>query len=276
MSIHAMIDIETLSIENNAVIASIGVVLFDPFNESPRFNKSQYHELSWSSQILEKRHIDPETIDWWNKQPLDIPIGKDDPEDVIDMLNDFVEDAEFIWFRGPQFDEVKLQSLAKDFDRSLNWKYSKVRDCRTLDIFGKRELTEETKAHHALHDAIAQARDVCFIYHNFLTKGSFTHEPRDSWQDYLFKKLTKNFGECKEDHQKLICVINDISKDIPALLLTNFTEEEFAEWMLNELTNELSKTRRSLPIDVQNYLIQIFKDTKTYHSSLGGLSCPSL
>ena len=157
----AMVDIETLSTANNAVVLSIGAVKFTFKELIP--SQEFYAELGQREQITKGRHIDPETIKWWGHQAIDPPEGDADPKGVLMFLANFTKDCENVWFRGPHFDHVILQSLADDFKTPLGWKYYQVRDCRTLDLFHRRERSKSEVKHHALSDAKEQAKDVIYV-----------------------------------------------------------------------------------------------------------------
>lgn len=169
----AMIDIETLSKKNNAVVLSLGLVIFDPQDYSelgsgdPAFIASHYWELKVVPQVMKGRHICPETVRWWDDQPIAAPDGFFPIEKCLAELADVFEahKIENVWFRGPQFDEVKLQSLGEDFGIEMPWKYNAVRCCRTLCKLAKRDRSADTfKLHHAGEDCRSQALDVQHTY----------------------------------------------------------------------------------------------------------------
>ena len=159
---HVMIDIETLSIENNAVIVSIGACSFNMYDIDSPEKDTFYRELEWADQITKGRDIQKSTINWWNSLPISIPKGKEFPEySMIDLLTwcKLVKPVNY-WFRGPQFDCVKLESLAKDYGCEVPWKFWEVKDSRTLDLFEHPRLDKPTVLHKADDDAIQQAKDV--------------------------------------------------------------------------------------------------------------------
>lgn len=171
-----MIDIETLSKRNNALICQVGIVGFDRLaNEFLTTIESKCFSLHWKEQIMVGRHICPETIKWWAEQSIDTPYGNFSTLDLFGYLHKLFKDntVEYIWFRGPDFDKVKLESLAEDFGCCIPWTYKQIRDCRTLDTFIRRERTQEEKdgAHDALRDAIAQAKDVHYVFKHVAVDG---------------------------------------------------------------------------------------------------------
>ena len=125
-------------------------------------NGSEYWELDWHDQIMDGRTIEKVTVDWWRENELTVPRGKKCPLEFFHELCEFckINEIERYWFRGPQFDCVKLESLASDWGTKVPWKYNQVRDCRTLDDFCERREQKKEVSHHALEDATEQALDV--------------------------------------------------------------------------------------------------------------------
>ena len=69
--IHAMIDLETLSTNPNAVVLTVGGVKFDPYtNAEP--NQGMYFRMDVDSQTAKGREVMQETLDWWSTQPKEI------------------------------------------------------------------------------------------------------------------------------------------------------------------------------------------------------------
>ena len=152
-----VIDIETLSLQPNAVILSIGAVA-----ES---GETFYTELNWEQQ-LDYRHVDAKTALWWGKQTEQPPLlGEvllaDTLLDLSEWLADYDKDSLYVWARGPQFDIVVLESAYKDVDLPVPWKYKNVRDVRTaLSLSTVTDLFDPARKHHALDDAIADMKNL--------------------------------------------------------------------------------------------------------------------
>ena len=66
MSIHAMIDLETLATDPHATILTIGGGKTNPTREEP--HSEFYFKLDVHEQSALGRTQDPGTIDWWSKQ----------------------------------------------------------------------------------------------------------------------------------------------------------------------------------------------------------------
>ena len=69
--IHAMIDLETLSTNPEAVILTVGGVKFDPYS-SVEPSQGMYFRVDVDSQTAKGRDVMQETLDWWNTQPKEI------------------------------------------------------------------------------------------------------------------------------------------------------------------------------------------------------------
>ena len=68
---HAMLDLETLSTENNAVVLTIGGCKFNPFKDTEPFEKVHL-KIDTTEQIERGRHIEDSTLKWWGTQPATV------------------------------------------------------------------------------------------------------------------------------------------------------------------------------------------------------------
>lgn len=172
------IDIESLSLEPNALVLSIGAVLFDRHNGV----EAEYYTAinGAEQQDTYGRHLSHSTVMWWLSQTamdpataavFANPVGV---KTALEGLRDFVAahttmwaDPYEVWFQGPQFDAVAIGSLCKAADVQVPWRYNAVRDLRTLlamarahgttDEALERGIGSEYHAHNALDDAKMQA-----------------------------------------------------------------------------------------------------------------------
>lgn len=134
-------------------------------------------------------HRDPETVQWWSEQSDEAQAAFTDPVDLRDALERFTmwlntictpdsvpppngHDIR-IWSHGPQFDISILAAAYEAVGLPVPWHYRAPRDTRTaFDLAGIDDHTEWLKRfpgplgipHHALDDAICQARAVCAAY----------------------------------------------------------------------------------------------------------------
>ncbi len=160
-----MIDIETLSTQPNAVVLSIGAVIFNDNGIIDSF----YTVLDAEIQVT--RDICHETVKWWNNQDyrikeelFDNPY-KAHPKFSLDTFNEFITmfNPSEIWANGPDFDCIILNSLSNDF-LSFNIldfrKYRCFRTLKKLIPLDESEIAPNTSAHNALSDAVWQANYV--------------------------------------------------------------------------------------------------------------------
>tara|TARA_A100001011_G_scaffold160819_1_gene169217 strand:- start:1618 stop:2151 length:534 start_codon:yes stop_codon:yes gene_type:complete len=168
--IHAMIDLETLSTNPDAVILTVGGVKFDPHT-----NMKPYHEMYFrvdvDSQTTQGRHVMDDTLDWWAKQPVDIreeALGDKDRvglDNMIKKINKFSVGVDVFWCQGPLFDYAILQNLYTQLGHPVPWQYWQIRDSRTLFNLVPRDKNEKRVGlHNALSDCIFQAKKVQKIY----------------------------------------------------------------------------------------------------------------
>ena len=68
MAVHGMIDLETLGVEPDSVIITLGAIKFDPYtNEDPHSGLYLRCDIEEQSEKL-GRSIDDNTLAWWTKQ----------------------------------------------------------------------------------------------------------------------------------------------------------------------------------------------------------------
>ncbi len=172
---HIMVDLETMSLQDDAAIMSIGAVPFCPV-EGLAPEAEWFHEkCSLRDNEDAGRHVDGKTVEWWLTQ---------DPEAQLElirgprktfgrmiqlfqnwlMMNNSVS-PKFVWAMPPTFDIVILKNAFAQVGRPWPFKYNKVRDVRTLlDVAGLDRLEFEGVPHRADHDAAYQARMVIEAY----------------------------------------------------------------------------------------------------------------
>lgn len=135
-----MIDVETLSTRPDAVVLSIGARKFtlDEANGFPVFGDPFLVIPSITEQIALGRHVDMETVAWWQQQSSEAKAHWRDASDScisesIGNINNFfwdVDPVNLVWAHGTDFDIPILKSLFGIV--KLPWKYNAVRDARTV------------------------------------------------------------------------------------------------------------------------------------------------
>ena len=135
-------------------------------------------------------HRDPQTVQWWSEQSDEAQAAFDNPVDLREALWQFgdwlhtildrnlsypdgahrLNDDIRLWSHGPAFDPPILAEAYRAVGLPVPWHYRAPRDTRTLfDVAGIEDHSawlaqhsgEARVQHHALSDAICQARAVC-------------------------------------------------------------------------------------------------------------------
>jgi len=170
LMIHAMIDLETLSTNPNAVILTIGGVKFNP-HTSVIPSQGMYFRVDVDSQTSMGREVMPETLDWWTTQSKEIQeeaMGEKNRIPLTEMvkrINKFAVGVNTFWCQGPLFDYAILQNIYKQLGQPVPWNFWQIRDSRTLFSLVPRDLNEIRKeAHNALADCYFQAEKVQKVY----------------------------------------------------------------------------------------------------------------
>lgn len=160
-----MIDLETLSIQNNAVIATIGAIKFNRYENNKKIDKMEkiYIKVDHNSCIDLGMHIDKNTIDWWNNQDEKAKeeiFSKEDRipiKNALGKLSIFLRGCEYFWANSPNFDCIILENAYKLCNLTIPWKYYMLRDCRTIYDLGKTSLSSIcTTSHNSLEDCYNQ------------------------------------------------------------------------------------------------------------------------
>lgn len=167
-----MLDLETLSTAEDAVILSIGAVKFIP--DTDEIVHEFYVELTEDIdvQLSNYRDINFDTICWWMQQDerarslFDKTANAESQAKTAGALQSFAEfmckDKDVrVWGNSPSFDNAILGSLYKDMQMDIPWNQYNNRCFRTLRrAFPDIELVREGTFHNALDDAITQAKHV--------------------------------------------------------------------------------------------------------------------
>jgi hypothetical protein len=170
---HMMIDLETYSLKSNAVIRSIGVVLFNLKGET---EVVMHRGIDVESCLMAGLEVDQDTINFWRKQPKQY---RDQLQSMPEMpLTDALHELQTlaentcvelcVWSHGSNFDIVILENAYKGIGQMPWWKYSNVRDTRTLFDLAKYKYVSKG-GHDALIDAMSQAEAVASAYRQLKT-----------------------------------------------------------------------------------------------------------
>ncbi len=173
MSLHCMVDLETLDTDLTATVLTIGAVAFDPRHTNGFFDLPDHIHIKIRMEDQTDRTISPATLRWWLDQNK---VTRDDTFSLADAVP--LEEAKYrffsflncnhieaLWGNGSLFDNAILLNLWPD----LPLKYWQHRDLRTLKdtatiLLGDAACFVRHPAamikHNALHDATFQAMQV--------------------------------------------------------------------------------------------------------------------
>lgn len=180
-----VLDVETLSLDANAVVLTLsgvrfnqtdhelGLVIEDGQLDIASHENLLHLRLDVTEQLLAGRSVDPDTVAWWNRQSppaqqavLSGPVNR--CFSAMQALSQFIEGAQ-VFARGTDFDPLILLSLFKQYQLPAPWKHNQVRDVRTyIDALRGTRLgyLKEWEApiwfipHHSLHDCIRDAQQM--------------------------------------------------------------------------------------------------------------------
>lgn len=178
---HLMIDIETFGRKANSVIVSIGAVFFDI--ETGKTGSVFYTDISAVDCVRNGLTMDPETFDWWLKQPKDaqdkVTRERDNKslrEGLMNLgrfINENSPQSLKVWGNSARFDLGILQNAYDVVGLDAPWNYYNERDVRTLVSFApgiKKDLLFSGVKHYPVDDCKHQIKYCTKIY-NTLTHG---------------------------------------------------------------------------------------------------------
>lgn len=163
---HVMIDIETLSTENDAAIIAIGAVEFD-------LDNILQEKLWLINPKLATGRRDISTLEWWESQPHEtfaMVWSGFERENVVaaELFNwmvPFRDAGHWVWAGPNTFDLAILKTWYKAQNMILPWNWPMGRDLTTLSRIANElgidysgEAFEGFEAHNPLSDCIKQAR----------------------------------------------------------------------------------------------------------------------
>lgn len=174
--VHVMVDTETLGLDPNSIVLSLGAVSFT-------FDGLGTEYYTAIDPKTYPGAVDLETIKWWmdqsfrgNKAPMD---GVVPAQMALMQFESYLAELKkdggkiILWANGTDFDIPKLYYAYKVFGMNPSWKYSDVRDCRTLfktfPDYGNE--TSGESIHNALADARWQADRLVSILKNLDDNG---------------------------------------------------------------------------------------------------------
>ena len=183
---HAMIDLETMGLNEDAAIISIGVVMFCPVQGVISPN-TFYRELDWEDQ---NRTIDKSAVEWWKGQNPKAKAalnGLDSLSDVLKELQLYLPTDCKPWGNGATFDISKMEHAYRQHNLEIPWKFWNIRDCRTVkDMYesARGGLDRKTGGtlHNALDDAKYQAWYICKMWGQLIGNRNGGKAPPDPFK----------------------------------------------------------------------------------------------
>jgi len=170
-----MIDLETLSTDNDAVILSIGAVEFTlPKFDGPVFNEGSlgrefYQNVDPQSCIDRGMSVNASTVEWWQDQdPAAQQALRANRVHLFAALtrlavylvpDDIADDTCTVWAHGDVFDIAILNNAYRLIKAKTPWKYNAVRDARTAyDLTGVWPSDDHNDENHVAHNALSDAK----------------------------------------------------------------------------------------------------------------------
>jgi hypothetical protein len=181
--IEVMIDLETLSVESNAAIISIGAVKFDPrgpvgeLGDTLNPDYKHFHATVDFHSVTEAEfHIEGNTVRWWFEQGDEARHALlQDQAHIGDVLSRFwtwFGDVSLpTWGNGAGFDNVILRNAYQKLGGVSPYNFSHDRCFRTMKaLFPDVAYVGPAVAHNALQDAEAQAIHLQKLFNFIATK----------------------------------------------------------------------------------------------------------
>lgn len=162
--LEVMVDIETLSTANDAVILSIGACKFDPMSG---YIAERFHVgIDLESSLAFGRKISAGTLMWWLDPARDearaawLSLTKLDLATALDgFAMWFGTESKPVWGNGSTFDNVILKDAYAAVGLTAPWHFRHDRDYRTIKALRPQfDIPFHGVKHDALDDAVHQAR----------------------------------------------------------------------------------------------------------------------
>jgi hypothetical protein len=164
MSMHVMIDIETLGIQPGSIILSLGAVKFSPMTDEPM--DQFYVAIDPKNSKDCGLTMDISTVLWWlqdaHSEAWELLVNEE-KVDLASALEGFCQWYGTMslptWGNGAGFDNVLLRFAFDKIGMECPWEFRDDRCYRTLKNIATHvpmKVTGGTR-HHGLKDAVAQA-----------------------------------------------------------------------------------------------------------------------
>lgn len=181
------VDIETVSLDNDAGILSIGAIVFDtPWTQA---YSNFYEKVDFKSLEPLGFHLSKATLDWWSLQNRAVREESfSGTKHIKEVLTDFAIWIELekqkagvssieIYGNGATFDNVVLRNAFDRCDVRVPWTYREDRCYRTVAALfpslyeAATALVTNPEKHNALEDARYQGFILSYIFKAIRAKG---------------------------------------------------------------------------------------------------------
>lgn len=178
MTIHAVIDIETLSLDvTKPAIMQIGVCIFN-------LEADKFAPLARESLSLVPAFRDQDTVDWWaDADPAmlkHLTANKQNSlqrtVDTLHQLCSILAGVDYVWAKSPSFDLEFLANYFKEYSICKPWNFRQEMCVRTLQNIAEFDSDAESyyppvvpeapmvntfwRPHNGLYDATKEAMEV--------------------------------------------------------------------------------------------------------------------
>ncbi len=183
---HVSIDIETLSLRNDAIVLSIGACQFDPLGRDMTLQSPFYKPIFIDSCLRSGLVLDSGSLEWWMKQSdkarevFTTDLRTELAFALVDLCRwfsylrgydkahtgDTRHRGPYVWANGDSFDIAVLKSAYDKCAPKLSdpippWPYNAPRDLRTLcmvaGVNAKAWMATARQPHEEMHNALADA-----------------------------------------------------------------------------------------------------------------------
>lgn len=175
-----MTDLETWGTRPGCAIRSIGSVMFDPYDKPGTVGEQFYANVALDDQKKMGLKVSEDTEKWWTgpKMAEANKMLLEDQKPVKLVVRDFIEfwhdtGARRFWSQGGNFDDPILTAVIEACGAKPPWKFWDGRCTRTAYAIGNLNFNAQKRvgvAHHALHDAVHQAKCVQMAHANLKEK----------------------------------------------------------------------------------------------------------
>ncbi|TXE33228.1 3'-5' exoribonuclease [Serratia marcescens] len=197
---HIMLDLETMDKTPTAAIAAIGAVAFDLTTGT--LGKQFYQRVDIESSQQRGGTIGADTVKWWLRQPAEArsEVVADNAVSIEYALHEFAcfitrntpyqllspptrNPQVRIWAQGTDFDLPIITSAMQRINMQVPWDYWSVSDARTITTAAKEHGIDLLavpfvgEKHHALDDAIHQAKTVMYIWNLLFAPHRLGEQP---------------------------------------------------------------------------------------------------